>query len=118
LDISFTSLYLVFAVLLRAIHNITNTIQIEPKYFSRVPWTMTSTGNKIDTEWANSLVGLHLKVPDHWWVNYSGTNLHDVNRTPAIRNLPLRVTPIFANKNHALNTLKIGRLLTNNVMLP
>jgi hypothetical protein len=38
---------------------------------------MTSTRNKIDTEWANSLVGLHLKVPDNWWVNYSGTNLHD-----------------------------------------
>jgi hypothetical protein len=33
--------------------------------------------NKIDTEWANSLVGLHLKVPDNWWVNYNGTNLHD-----------------------------------------
>jgi hypothetical protein len=27
-----------------------------------------------------------------------------VNRTPAIRNLPLRVTPIFSNKTHALNT--------------
>jgi hypothetical protein len=38
---------------------------------------MTSTRNKIDTEWANSLVGLHLKVPDNWWVNYNGTNLHD-----------------------------------------
>jgi hypothetical protein len=38
---------------------------------------MTSTRNKSDTEWANSLVGLHLKVPDHWWVNYRGTNLND-----------------------------------------
>jgi hypothetical protein len=38
---------------------------------------MTSTRNKIDTEWANSLVELHLKVPDNWWVNYNGTNLHD-----------------------------------------
>jgi hypothetical protein len=38
---------------------------------------MTSTRKKIDTEWTNSLVGLHLNVPDHWWVNYSGTNLHD-----------------------------------------
>jgi hypothetical protein len=41
-----------------------------------------------------------------------------LNRTPAIRNLPLRVTPIFANKNHALNTLKMGPFLRINVMLP
>jgi hypothetical protein len=41
-----------------------------------------------------------------------------INRTPAIRNLPLRVIPIFANKNHALNTLKMGPLLRINVMLP
>jgi hypothetical protein len=40
------------------------------------------------------------------------------NRTPAIRNLPLRVTPIFANKNHALNTLKMGPFVRINVMLP
>jgi hypothetical protein len=43
---------------------------------------------------------------------------YQVNRTPAIRNLPLRFTPIFANKNHALNTLKMGPLLRINVMLP
>jgi hypothetical protein len=48
---------------------------------------------------------------------------HDIccsffNRTPAIRNLPLRVTPIFANKIHALNTLKMGPFLRINVMLP
>jgi hypothetical protein len=41
-----------------------------------------------------------------------------VNRTPAIRNLPLRVTPIFANKNHALNTLKMGPFARINVMRP
>jgi hypothetical protein len=29
---------------------------------------------------------------------------YQVNRTPAIRNLALRVTPIFSNKTHALNT--------------
>jgi hypothetical protein len=40
------------------------------------------------------------------------------NRIPVIRYLPLRVTPIFANKNHALNTLKMSLLLRNNVMLP
>jgi hypothetical protein len=45
-------------------------------------------------------------------------NILRINRTPAIRNLPLRVTPIFANKNHALNTLKMGPLLRNSVMLP
>jgi hypothetical protein len=44
--------------------------------------------------------------------------VEELNRTPAIRNLPLRVTPIFANKNHALNTLKMGPLLRNNLMLP
>jgi hypothetical protein len=35
-----------------------------------------------------------------------------VNRIPVIRYLPLRVTPIFSNKTHALNTLKMGCLLT------
>jgi hypothetical protein len=30
----------------------------------------------------------------------------------------LRVTLIFANKNHALNTLKMIPLLRNNAMLP
>jgi hypothetical protein len=44
--------------------------------------------------------------------------ISDFNSFHVIRNLPLRVTPIFANKNHALNTLKMGPLLRNNVMLP
>jgi hypothetical protein len=39
-----------------------------------------------------------------------------LNSFHVIRNLPLRVTPIFANKNHALNTLKMGPLLRNNVI--
>jgi hypothetical protein len=43
--------------------------------------------------------------------------LNPVNRIPVIRYLPLRVTPIFANKNHALNTLKMAPRLRNN-MLP
>jgi hypothetical protein len=38
---------------------------------------MTSTRNKIDTEWANSLVGLHVRVPDHWWVSFKTSNLND-----------------------------------------
>jgi hypothetical protein len=38
---------------------------------------MTSRTNKIDIEWANSLVGLPVKIPDNWWVGYTGTYLHD-----------------------------------------
>jgi hypothetical protein len=32
---------------------------------------------RIDSCWAESLVGLHVKIPDNWWVGYSGTYLHD-----------------------------------------
>jgi hypothetical protein len=28
-------------------------------------------------EWVNSLVGLPVKIPDNWWVGYTGTYLHD-----------------------------------------
>jgi hypothetical protein len=62
------------------------------------------------------------------WSYGNGDDQHDneslgstrtvVNSFHVIRNLPLRVTPIFANKNHELNTLKMGLLLRNNVMLP
>jgi hypothetical protein len=45
-------------------------------------------------------------------------DLLTLNRIPVIRYLPLRVTLIFANKNHALNTLKMGPLLRNNLILP
>jgi hypothetical protein len=39
---------------------------------------MASRRNKIDIEWANSLVGLPVKIPDNWWVGYNtGSNLHD-----------------------------------------
>ena len=31
----------------------------------------------IDPEWANSLVGLRLLVPDSWWVNCSGEELNE-----------------------------------------
>jgi hypothetical protein len=71
------SFYFLFAVLLPAIHNITNSIKVQPKYYSTVLSTMAPRRNKIDTEWANSLIGLHVKVPDNWWVNYNSTNLHD-----------------------------------------
>jgi hypothetical protein len=33
--------------------------------------------NKIDTEWVNSLVGLHVKVPNSWWVSFKTSNLND-----------------------------------------
>jgi hypothetical protein len=64
-------------VLLRVIHNITNTIKTQPKYLSKLQSTMASKTNKIDTEWANSLVGLHVKVPDSWWVSFKTSNLND-----------------------------------------
>jgi hypothetical protein len=28
-------------------------------------------------EWAESLIGLSMKVPQNWWVGCSGYNLHD-----------------------------------------
>jgi hypothetical protein len=45
-------------------------------------------------------------------------NESSLNRIPAIRVFAVRVTPIFTNKIHALNTLKMGLLLRINVMLP
>jgi hypothetical protein len=41
-----------------------------------------------------------------------------VNSFPVIRGFAVRVTPIFSNKTHALNTWKMGCLLRINVMLP
>jgi hypothetical protein len=38
---------------------------------------MASRTNKIDIEWANSSVGLPVRIPDNWWVGYTGSNLHD-----------------------------------------
>jgi hypothetical protein len=34
---------------------------------------------RIDSCWAELLVGLHVQVlvPDNWWVAYTGTYLHD-----------------------------------------
>ena len=31
----------------------------------------------INIEWAESLIGLSMKVPDNWWVGCNGYNLHD-----------------------------------------
>ena len=32
---------------------------------------------KLDIEWAESIIGLRLKVPDHWWKNCNGRDLYD-----------------------------------------
>ena len=31
----------------------------------------------IDSEWADELIGLRLKVPANWWVGYTTRELHD-----------------------------------------
>jgi hypothetical protein len=31
----------------------------------------------ISAEWAKSLIGLSMKVPDHWWDDFHGYKLHD-----------------------------------------
>ena len=38
---------------------------------------MVRQTSKIDKEWAESIIGLRLKVPDHWWNNCSSRELHD-----------------------------------------
>ena len=38
---------------------------------------MAPRTKKIDVEWADSLVGLSVKIPDHWWVGYTGSYKHD-----------------------------------------
>ena len=30
----------------------------------------------IDPEWAETLVGLWMSVPNHWWKGYKGNTLH------------------------------------------
>jgi hypothetical protein len=39
--------------------------------------TMASRRKTIDSEWANSLVELPVKIPDNWRFGYTGTYLHD-----------------------------------------
>jgi hypothetical protein len=62
---------LLFIILLQT------TQGLQSNYYSTVPSAMASRTNKIDIEWANSLVGLPVKIPDNWWVGYTGTYLHD-----------------------------------------
>jgi hypothetical protein len=67
-------------VLLRAIHNITNTIQIQPKIIPLQWYNMAPRRPKqplISTAWAESLIGLSMRVPEYWWPGYNGYRLHD-----------------------------------------
>jgi hypothetical protein len=80
LDISFTSLYFIIAVLLPYNHNITNSNQIQPiiillRWYNMPPTTPIQPS--ISVEWAESLIGLSMKVLDHWWDDYHGYKLHD-----------------------------------------
>jgi hypothetical protein len=56
----------------------------------------------------NEISRVLIKAINDKGIDYQLASPHDhrLNRIPVIRYLPLRVTPIFANKNHALNTLK------------
>ena len=54
-------------------------LKICPK-FSILPKTMPNAFSQpidIDQEWAQSLVSLRMKVPDHWWHGCSGSELYD-----------------------------------------
>ena len=37
----------------------------------------TLSDKPIDSEWAEQLLGLRLKVPSHWWQGHSGNDVHD-----------------------------------------
>ena len=39
--------------------------------------TMASQSLQYDKEWAESLVGLLVMVPEYWWVAHRGRNLHN-----------------------------------------
>ena len=45
-------------------------------YKCNMPTSTTSQPIPIDPVWAESLVGLGVKVPDSCWVNFDGTNLY------------------------------------------
>jgi hypothetical protein len=77
LNISFTSYYSKFTTLLRVIHNIiTNSILIQPNNTGTMA-PRRPIQPQISIEWAESLVGLSMKMPDHWWERYNGSNLND-----------------------------------------
>jgi hypothetical protein len=79
LNILITNRYGNFTTLLRVIHNnITKHSRITTKNITVQPTSDPGFLNKqIDIEWANSSVGLPVKIPDNWWVGYTSTYLHD-----------------------------------------
>jgi hypothetical protein len=67
-------------VLLLAIHNITNSFRIQPILLLLRWYNMPPRRKKqppISVEWAESLIGLSMRVPDDWWVGCTGQSLHD-----------------------------------------
>ena len=38
---------------------------------------MAPQSSKLDKEWAGLIIGLRLKVPDQWWNNCNGRDLHN-----------------------------------------
>ena len=38
--------------------------------------TMSSTRLPIDQEWAQSLIGIRLQVPQSWWLGYNGSEMY------------------------------------------
>ena len=38
--------------------------------------TYTETSTNVDREWAQSLVGLMLNIPNNWWLGHAGTTIH------------------------------------------
>ena len=39
--------------------------------------SLSRSDRPIDSEWAEQLLGLCLKVPSHWWQGHSGSDVHD-----------------------------------------
>jgi hypothetical protein len=56
-------------------------------------------------------------VHKHIYYTWNWTAAKAFNSFQAIRVFAVRVTPIFTNKKHALNTLKMAPLLRSDVML-
>jgi hypothetical protein len=86
----------------------------DPLY--KIKKIVSKISDKLNLAWnANIIISV-----DESMIKYKGRSVKfiqympkkPINRIPVIRYLPLRVTPIFSNKTHALNTLKMGILLS------
>ena len=74
------------------------------------PMTMANASSQpipIDPEWANSLVGLRLLVPDSWWVNCSGEEL---NEGVLGAHYPMRYDSVFSFADEDQDNFKTFRL--------